>query len=184
MNTSLLPASQMSSDVPLPTYAPLVAQEYDMVLALRGAADSARASLGAAFGLLSRPREDSPEITARRASCAILAGFLSLPAYHCQDFAGADLREAYPWFQAQIDAWMDAHDWRLRSMACTAQRELEELSGERLLCPTGLSILYSQNCDLTDLILRGLTTPGAVRKLLADGCPGISEEQIASVLAR
>ena len=103
------------------------------IAALPGAAVPMH-ELGAAFARLTMPQwGDSPAVTARRQTCRELAHAIEVEVMGADcdgsSYAGRDPRQAWPWFQAQIDAWASSADPRQATMAATAARELAELGG-------------------------------------------------------
>lgn len=102
-----------------------------------------RDSLLLAMRTLGVPREgDTPPVVARRSTCAAVAEALewrpgemnaaydALPAASAANGYAIDrggFEPAEAWFQAQIDAWGLSSDPRLKAMAATAVRELEEI---------------------------------------------------------
>lgn len=99
------------------------------ISALPGAEVSIPALAGA-FARLGFPSsDDGPREAARRVTCGEVAEALAAALPEGEAFPHPV--GAYPWFQAQIDAWTGSEDPRLAVMAATAARELSEL---RAIC--------------------------------------------------
>lgn len=97
------------------------------IAALPGAADVAPKDLAAAMLLLGsggQDGSDTPQVTARRATCRDIGRALDAAGVGP---IGGSAGKAIAWFQAQIDVWGEAADPRQRAMAETAQRELRWL---------------------------------------------------------
>lgn len=99
------------------------------ISALPGADVPIPALAGAFVRLGFSSPDDGPREAARRVTCGDLAAALVVAAGIKGTLPAPET--AYPWFQAQIDAWAGSKDPRLAAMAATAARELADLRAIR-----------------------------------------------------